>query len=374
MKIAPLCRAIEQHNLKISQKNSDPKYSRIEHILVHTGQHYDQALSQVFFDQLGMPHPDVHLEVGSDSHARQTARLLTTFEAVCLEHRPRLVVVAGDVNSTVAAALVATKLHIPVAHVEAGLRSFDRTMPEEINRVLTDHMSTLLLVSEESGLVNLRREGIAGATGREEAEVTLVGNCMVDSLVTHREAALAGQPWREHGLEPEEYALVTLHRPANVDTREALAPILDTLGQVAAETGWPILFPLHPRTATRLEGWGLELAAGIRGCPPLPYLAFLGLMARAAAVLTDSGGIQEETTALGVPCLTLRENTERPSTVEMGTNRLVGSDRELILRSAAEIHAGRWRSGTVPPLWDGAAGKRVARRIAEWIARQGEKP
>jgi UDP-N-acetylglucosamine 2-epimerase (non-hydrolysing) len=356
MKMAPVVDALREEGLPP--------------LLVHTGQHYDQALSQVFFDQLGMPHPDVHLEVGSDSHARQTARLLTTFEEVCLEHQPELVVVAGDVNSTVAAALVATKLHIPVAHVEAGLRSFDRAMPEEINRVLTDHMSTLLLVSEESGLVNLRREGIEGSTGRDAIEVALVGNCMVDSLVTHRAAAVAAAPWREHGLEPGGYALVTLHRPANVDTREALGPILDTLAQVAAETGWPVLFPLHPRTAARLESWGLELPTGIRGCPPLPYLSFLGLMARAAAVLTDSGGIQEETTALGVPCLTLRENTERPSTVELGSNRLVGSDRELILRSVTEIKTGQWRSGTVPPLWDGAAGKRVARRIGDWLDRQ----
>lgn len=324
-------------------------------LLVHTGQHYDEAMSQVFFDQLGMPTPDIHLEVGSDTHARQTARIMTTFEPVLLEHRPQWVVVAGDVNSTVATGLVAAKLEIPVAHVEAGLRSFDRAMPEEINRVLTDHLSDLLFTTEESGNFNLRREGI------DEERIAFVGNCMVDTLRTHVAAAVAEEPWEELGLSPGGYALMTLHRPSNVDDPKILRSLMTTAARIAEEL--PVVFPLHPRTRQRLDDLGLDLPETLHREPPLPYLSFLGLMARARCVLTDSGGIQEETTALAVPCLTLRWNTERPSTVDAGTNRLVGTDKNKILDAFDDILGGRWQQGEIPPLWDGQAGERIARRL-----------
>jgi UDP-N-acetylglucosamine 2-epimerase (non-hydrolysing) len=324
-------------------------------LLVHTGQHYDQAMSQVFFDQLGMPTPDIHLEVGSDTHARQTARIMTAFEPVLLEHRPDWVVVAGDVNSTVATGLVAAKLEVPVAHVEAGLRSFDRTMPEEINRVLTDHLSDLLFTTEESGNLNLQREGIP------DERVAFVGNCMVDSLRTHVEAAIAQEPWQKLGLTPGGYALMTLHRPSNVDDPETLRSLISTASRIAEEL--PVVFPLHPRTRQRLDDLGLAAPAGLRLEPPLPYLSFLGLMARARCVLTDSGGIQEETTALSVPCLTLRWNTERPSTVDTGTNRLVGTEKSKILAAFDDILGERWQQGEIPPLWDGRAGERIAERL-----------
>lgn len=327
-----------------------------DQLLVHTGQHYDANMSDVFFDELGMPRPDVHLGVGSDSHARQTAAVMVGFEAVCREHNPDLVVVAGDVNSTVAASLVATKLHIAVAHVEAGLRSGDRTMPEEINRVVTDHISDLLFASEPSGVENLRREGIP------DHRIHLVGNCMVDTLLKHVDAATALAPWEQQGVAPGEYALLTLHRPSNVDDNGPLQALLEVLGRVAGRV--PILFPVHPRTRARMAAAGIEPPPGMRLTEPLPYLAFLGLMAKARLVLTDSGGIQEETTALAVPCLTLRENTERPITVTGGTNRLVGNDPAAIESSVSEILAGRWPTGRRPDTWDGHAARRIVDVIA----------
>jgi UDP-N-acetylglucosamine 2-epimerase (non-hydrolysing) len=285
----------------------------VDQFLVHTGQHYDANMSDVFFEELGMPRPDVHLGVGSGSHAAQTAAVLTAFEATCLDHRPDLVVVAGDVNSTLACALVAAKLGISVAHVEAGLRSFDRTMPEEVNRVLTDHISDLLFATEDDALTNLSREGI------DPGRVHLVGNCMVDTLLRHVETAVARRPWESLGLEPSGYALATLHRPSNVDDESVLRGLVRALNAVSRRL--PVVFPVHPRTADRLARLQVTLAPGVRIGRPMPYLEFLGLMARARCVLTDSGGIQEETTALGVPCMTLRENTERPITIHQGTNR-----------------------------------------------------
>jgi UDP-N-acetylglucosamine 2-epimerase (non-hydrolysing) len=342
MKIAPVVHALENHG--------------IPQILVHTGQHYDANMSQVFFDELGLPKPDIYLGIGSDSHARQTARIMTAFEEICEQHKPDLLIVGGDVNSTIATALVATKLGIPVAHVEAGLRSFDRTMPEEINRILTDHLSDWLFTTEISGDDNLRHEGIAAE------KIHLVGNCMVDTLLKHVETALTRAPWHDYDLQPNSYALLTLHRPSNVDERETLAPLLTIINEISEQL--PVLFPVHPRTRTRLDAWGLTVAPAVRLEDPLPYIPFVGLMAKAKCVLTDSGGIQEETTALGVPCLTLRWNTERPVTVTEGTNRLVGTDHEKIVAGVQEIMAGQWKTGLRPALWDGHAGERIVEIIA----------
>jgi UDP-N-acetylglucosamine 2-epimerase (non-hydrolysing) len=328
--------------------------------LIHTGQHYDANVSEVFFRELGLPEPDVYLGVGSDSQARQTARIMMALEEVWLARRPDLVVVAGDVNSTMAAALVAAKLTIPVAHVEAGLRSFDRTMPEEINRIVTDRLSELLFTTEESANENLRAEG----TPAEQIHFT--GNCMIDTLDRHLEAAVARRPWQQFGLEPGGYGLVTLHRPSNVDEPATLAALLAVLNELSARL--PLLFPVHPRTSRRLAEHAVSAAPSLRLCEPLPYLAFLGLMAKTRCVLTDSGGIQEETTALGVPCLTLRRNTERPVTVTHGTNRLVGTDPAAI-RAAFEAAVDEVsRAVRRPPLWDGQAGRRVVDVIEAWAA------
>ena len=338
--------------MKMAPVVAELKRRGLPQILVHTGQHYDASMSQAFFTQLGMPEPDVNLGVGSDTHARQTARVMVSLETLCQERQPSMVIVAGDVNSTAAAALAAAKLVIPVAHLEAGLRSFDRSMPEELNRIVTDHLSDLLLTSEESGNRNLRHEGIP------ENRIRLVGNCMVDSLRRHETEARRGRPWDSYGLNEGGYALLTLHRPSNVDQEHKLAALMSLACRIAERI--PVLFPAHPRTRERLAQMKTQFPAGLQLCEPLPYLTFLGLMATAKLVLTDSGGIQEETTALGVPCLTLRRNTERPSTVEMGTNELVGDDLELALRSVDRILQGDWKSGVVPPLWDGRAAERVA--------------
>lgn len=326
--------------------------------LVHTGQHYDRRLSEVFFEELGMPAPDLDLGVGSDSHARQTARVMTEFERVCEDQRPELVIVAGDVNSTLAAALVAAKLHIPVAHVEAGLRSRDRTMPEELNRILTDQLSDLCFTTERSGGNNLRAEGFA------DERIHFVGNCMVDTLLTHAENAVAAEPWREFDLQPGKYALATLHRPSNVDRPADLERMVKVLQRAAERL--PVLFPVHPRTRQKLADAGIALRA--RLLKPQPYLTFLGLMARARVVLTDSGGIQEETTVLGTPCLTLRHNTERPVTIEVGTNRLVGTDPTAIIAALDRVLAREPPAAVAPPLWDGKAGQRIAEVICSWAA------
>lgn len=331
--------------------------------LIHTGQHYDAAMSAVFFEQLGMPRPARDLGVGGGSHAAQTAAVMTALERELESVQPELVVVAGDVNSTLAAALVAAKLQIPLAHVEAGLRSFDRTMPEEVNRVLTDHVADLLFTTEASGEENLRREGIP------EDKIFFVGNCMIDTLDRHLAAAVESAPWKAFGLEAGAYGVVTLHRPANVDHPERLKGIVGALGQVSQRL--PLVFAVHPRTASQLGG-ALEAYPGIRATGPLGYLEFLGLTARARLVLTDSGGLQEEACALGVPCLTLRENTERPVTLEGGRNVLVGSDPARIVSAAEErlndpSFANRHGEVVRPPLWDGHAGERIARVIQAWL-------
>lgn len=319
--------------------------------LVHTGQHYDAAMSGVFFEELNMPEPDVFLGVGSGSHAQQTARVLTAFEEYCQTNKPSMVVVAGDVNSTFACAMAAAKLGIAVAHVEAGLRSFDRAMPEELNRVLTDHLSDLLFTTEESGNQNLLREGI------DPAKIRFAGNCMVDSLRRHEQEAVGRRPWQAYDVEEREYALITLHRPSNVDSEQRLRALLKTAGRIAQRM--PVLFPLHPRTRESLHRMNIQPNEFLRFLDPQPYLAFLGLVARARLVLTDSGGIQEETTALRVPCLTLRSNTERPSTVEMGSNVLVGENLDCIDALVEQIARGEWKSSSIPPLWDGNAAGRV---------------
>jgi UDP-N-acetylglucosamine 2-epimerase (non-hydrolysing) len=343
----------------------------IEALLVHTGQHYNEAMSRLFFDQLAIPRPDVNLEVGSGSHAQQTGEVLARIEPVLRDWKPDVVVVVGDVNSTLAAALAAAKLHIAVAHVEAGLRSFDRAMPEETNRVLTDALADWLFVSEPSGVENLRREGVA------ESKIHLVGNVMIDSLRKFRELARASSALRDLRLlddagMPRPFALLTLHRPSNVDDAATLRPLLECLAQISREI--PILFPAHPRTQERIARFGLAALvrtewqnadSGVLMCPPVGYLEFLHLESEAAFVLTDSGGIQEETTVLDVPCLTLRENTERPITVTEGTNTLVGNHPARILAAARAILAGQGKPGRIPALWDGKAAERIVRLLVE---------
>ncbi|NQT89895.1 MAG: UDP-N-acetylglucosamine 2-epimerase (non-hydrolyzing) [Candidatus Omnitrophica bacterium] len=328
--------------------------------LVHTGQHYDDNMSKVFFKELGLPKPDVHLGVGSDTHARQVGRIMIAFEDACLKKKPDLVVVGGDVNSTLGAALVAAKLHIPLAHVEAGLRSFDRTMPEEINRIVADQLSTLLFTTEKSGNENLEREGVA------KERIHFVGNCMVDTLLRYLDKATGLCPWKKYGVEPGGYAVLTLHRPINVDSPKALKLILDIINKVSHDL--PVIFSVHPRTKQHLMEQKIETSRSVQICEPLPYYEFIGLMAKARCILTDSGGIQEEATVVKVPCLTLRENTERPVTVSSGTNRVVGTDSKVICEAIDAILAGKWQAGRRPPLWDGKSGLRIADAIEAWAA------
>ena len=339
--------------------------SAAQQVLVHTGQHYDTRMSDVFFQDLGMPDPDVHLGVGSGTHAQQTAKVMTEIEPVLERERPDVVVVAGDVNSTIAVALVAAKLGLPVAHVEAGLRSRDWTMPEEINRVLTDRLSHLLFTPSRDGDENLRAEGI------DPARVHFVGNVMIDSLQAALPRARESRIHTRLELREKGYALATLHRPANVDDPAALARLLTALATVGEEL--PVVFPIHPRTRARLpQGFA---ARGVKLVEPLGYLDFLALTAAARLVMTDSGGIQEETTALGVPCLTLRENTERPVTVEVGTNQLVGTDPAKAIAAAREVLAGRGKAGRLPELWDGRAAERVAEVLVRFCeGRAGARP
>jgi UDP-N-acetylglucosamine 2-epimerase (non-hydrolysing) len=317
--------------------------------LVHTGQHYDANMSQVFLDELGLPAPDENLGVGSGSHAEQTARIMMAIEPVLVKRRPRWLVVYGDVNSTIAAALVAAKLEIPVAHVEAGLRSFDRSMPEEINRLLTDQIAMLLLTPSEDGDANLLREGIA----RER--IHCVGNVMIDTLVRLLPQAIA----RPRDRFPKGLALVTLHRPSNVDIPTRLEAILDTL--IRLSTKLPVVFPVHPRTRARIGN--RPLPSGLQLIEPLGYLDFLGLEREARVVITDSGGVQEETTFLQVPCLTLRPNTERPVTVTLGSNVIVGDDLPRLEQEVDSILGGAIKISQIPPLWDGHAGERIAQLL-----------
>jgi len=342
MKVGPILCAIRAYNT-VRERDS---CNALQPILVHTGQHYDANMSEVFFTQLAMPAPDINLEVGSGSHASQTADIMARFEPVVLERRPDIVLVYGDVNSTLASALVCAKLLVPFGHVEAGLRSFDRTMPEEINRLVTDQLADLLFTPSEDGDTNLKREGI----GSEK--IHRVGNVMIDSLVGFLPAAQAIQ----NGV-PERYVLVTLHRPSNVDEGEKLRGILESLLEIQQRV--EVVFPVHPRTRQRIAAFGID-ASRLHLMGPLPYIEFLAMQRRAAVVITDSVGIQEETTFLGVPCLTMRSNTERPITVSVGTNLLLGNDLERLKTEVFKVLDGNGKAGGIPPLWDGRAGERVA--------------
>jgi UDP-N-acetylglucosamine 2-epimerase (non-hydrolysing) len=342
MKIAPIMEAFH-------------KCPRIEPMLVHTGQHYDEKMSDLFFRELGIPEPDVNLEVGSGSHAVQTAEIMKAFEPICLEHMPDYVLVVGDVNSTIACGLVAVKLGIKLIHVEAGLRSGDRAMPEEINRILTDSISDLLFCTEKSGVANLEREGVTN--GR----VHLVGNVMIDTLLKNRAKAEESTALADMGLSPKCYATMTMHRPSNVDNPVVLSRLLDAIDVI--QNDMPIIFPIHPRTRKNIGEFGMrervEEMSNLRLVEPIGYLDFLKLNANAGLVLTDSGGLQEETTILKIPCITMRENTERPSTCEVGSNQLVGTSTNAILDAYDNVKTGKYSDREVPELWDGSAAERI---------------
>ena len=358
MKMAPILRALAAHAPGLPT------------MLVHTGQHYDRDMSDRLFTDLGLPRPDINLDVGSGTHAAQTADVMRRFEPALDAHRPSCVIVVGDVNSTLACTLVAVKKNVPVVHVEAGLRSYDRKMPEEINRVLTDQVADRLYITERSAGENLQREGVA------PERICFVGNVMIDSLLANREhAQRPADTLRAHGVDPAvlagagRFGVVTLHRPSNVDDAHVLGRLLDVLAEVAERL--PLVFVQHPRTRGNIERFGLSQRIDPRRVvllPPQGYLEMLGLMAEATLVLTDSGGLQEETTALGVPCLTLRANTERPITVDEGTNTMVGDDRVAILQCVDEILAGRGKRGRTPEFWDGRAAERIAADLGAWLA------
>ena len=359
VKIAPIMRALAER----------PDVSAR---LIHTGQHYDFLMNAAFFEELRIPAPDVNLEIGSGTNTQQTARIMLALEPALGEARPDLLMLVGDVNSTLAATLVAAKLGIPVAHVEAGLRSFDATMPEEINRLVTDRLSDLLFATEPAGVENLAREGA------DPARVALVGNVMIDSLFACLDRAVApARTFADLGVSPEfraavderGFGVVTLHRPSNVDDPAQLGALMDALARIARKL--PLVFPIHPRTRATIAAHGL--AARLEGAPvaisePLTYLRLIGLMRAARFVATDSGGIQEETTALGVPCLTIRDNTERPVTITEGTNLLIGRDPALLTAAVDDILAGRGKRGAAPALWDGRAAQRIAERTAAFLA------
>lgn len=345
MKAAPVIAALEQHE-------------NVSQILVHTGQHYDKNMSDIFFEELRLPKPDVNLEVGSASHAVQTAEIMIRFEQVVLEHKPDWVIVYGDVNSTVATTLVATKLGIKVAHVEAGLRSYDREMPEELNRLVTDRLSNLLLPPSLDGVDNLIEEGVAAEN------IALVGNVMIDTLARLLPAAESHWPRLKRNLNLDKYGLVTLHRPSNVDSENSLSMILETLNEIGNDL--PLLFPAHPRTRARIKSFGLDhLTSNIQFIDPVGYLDIVALQKHATVIITDSGGIQEESTYLGIPCLTVRKNTERPITITVGTNILIGHDMLLLRKSVRQVLDGTFKEGNNPDLWDGRAGERIAKILTE---------
>jgi UDP-N-acetylglucosamine 2-epimerase (non-hydrolysing) len=348
MKVAPLMDVLLR----------DPDFSPM---LVHTGQHYDHNMSGQFFTDLNLREPDYHLEVGCGSHAQQTAEVMKRLEPVLLEVNPAAILVVGDVNSTMAGALVAAKLGIKVVHIEAGLRSFDRTMPEEINRIATDSISDLLLVTEESGRINLLREGIPSD------RIHFTGNLMIDSLRRHLERAMKSDIRERLGVSGNRFGLVTLHRPANVDNDRQLVEILEALSVISDDL--PLYWPTHPRTRACIDQAAIPLSDRIHSVEPLGYLDFLCLEASSSLVLTDSGGVQEETTVLGIPCLTLRDNTERPATIEYGTNRLAGTQKETILEAWNQSRAGRGER-QIPPLWDGQAGPRCHAALRQFLMGQ----
>jgi UDP-N-acetylglucosamine 2-epimerase (non-hydrolysing) len=349
MKIAPLMHAFKQHG-------------GFDTFLVHTGQHYDEKMSKLFFDELGIPKPDINLEVGSGSHAQQTAEIMKRFEPVVLDRKPDYVLVVGDVNSTIACGLVAVKLGVKLIHVEAGLRSFDHDMPEEINRILTDRISDLLFVTEQSGVDNLLKEGV------DSGKVHMVGNVMIDTLLANKEKAEKSDVLKRLGLSKGKYTVITLHRPSNVDDMAKFEEIITAFETIEKEI--KLVFPIHPRTRNNIKGTKLEKRVAAMSnlllLEPVGYLDFLCLTSNAALVMTDSGGIQEETTILGVPCMTLRENTERPVTITEGTNRLVRITSEDILKNYRQIMAGRdGYKSKVPKFWDGKAAQRITQIIVK---------
>ncbi len=356
MKIAPIIRELKARSSNLNAMGL------IDFKIVHTGQHYDYEMSQAFFDDLEIPKPDFFLEAGSGSHAEQTAKIMVNFEKICAEHRPDLVIVVGDVNSTLACSVVAKKMEIEVAHVEAGLRSFDLSMPEEINRMVTDSIADYFFVTERSGVENLKNEG------KSDEKIFFVGHVMIDNLLYQLQKLNTNHfPFEQRELKERlgTYIFMTLHRPSNVDDKETLENITRVLGSVANEV--PIIFPVHPRTSKMLDQFGIELSKNIYRLPPLGFLESLYLWKDAVLVITDSGGLQEETTALGIPCLTLRETTERPVTVVEGTNKLVKI--EELAKEVAEVLAGRGKRGKVPELWDGRAAERIF-DVIEHLARR----
>lgn len=350
MKVAPVQAALQAHG-------------GFQPMIVHTGQHYDEQMSDIFFRQLELPQPDLYLGIGSGSHAEQTGKVMIGFEEIVLQEKPDLVVVVGDVNSTLACSLVAAKCHIPLAHVEAGLRSWDRRMPEEINRLVTDRIADYLLVTEQSGLDNLKTEGVP------EEKIFFTGNVMIDSLVKFRAKAAQTTILKDLQLSPRSFVLMTMHRPSNVDVKAGLENLLKILQHLTALK--KVVFPIHPRTLKQFEIFGLEKALQALShlilLEPLGYLEFLSLMEKAALLITDSGGVQEETTFLQVPCLTLRESTERPVTVALGTNELIALEAKTVNQRATEILRGEKRQGTIPPLWDGKAAERIAAVFANQL-------
>ena len=350
--------------MKIAPIHAELGRRGISRIILHTGQHYDENMSKVFFDDLGMPQPDIYLGIGSGSHATQTAKVMVEFEKVCKEHNPSMVIVVGDVNSTVACSMVCAKEWIPCAHVEAGLRSFDREMPEEINRLITDAIADYLLTPSPDGDENLRNEGVS------EERIKRVGNVMIDSLFNNLERSKNSTIHSDLNIEKGNYGVLTLHRPSNVDEKDVFTVIIGALEEIGSKI--PLVFPLHPRTKNRAEQFGLtkrlESIPNIVLTGPAGYLDFVALMAESKLVLTDSGGLQEETTALGIPCLTLRDNTERPITVTEVTNTIVGNDPQVIIDAAIEVIENGGKAGRIPELWDGKTATRIADIIEDTIS------
>ncbi|UCH65118.1 MAG: UDP-N-acetylglucosamine 2-epimerase (non-hydrolyzing) [Ignavibacterium sp.] len=342
MKVAPIHRAFKKYN------------KRVTHIICHTGQHYDTNMSEVFFNQLGLPAPDYYLGIGGGSHAEQTGKIMIKFEEVLLKEKPDLIIVVGDVNSTIACSLTAQKLHIQVAHVEAGLRSFDRYMPEEINRILTDTISDYLFVTEKSGLINLRNEGV------EESKIFFVGNCMIDSLISILPLTKSSDILEKYDIKRKEFIIVTMHRPSNVDSEYRLSEMAKFLNSISSEQ--KVIFPIHPRTRKNLENFGLDkkLEGNVILTDPVGYIDFIAMLNESTLILTDSGGIQEESTYLGVQCITLRTTTERPSSIEEGTNQLVGEDFNKAEKAVKQIINGYEKIGTIPELWDGRSAERIS--------------
>ncbi len=342
MKVAPIHRAFQKYN------------GSITHIICHTGQHYDTNMSEIFFNQLGLPAPDYYLGIGGGSHAEQTGKIMIKFEEVLLKENPDLIIVVGDVNSTIACSLTAQKLHIEVAHVEAGLRSFDRYMPEEINRILTDSISDYLFVTEKSGLINLRKEGV------DEKKIFFVGNCMIDSLISILPLTKSSNVLEKFAIKQKEYIIVTMHRPSNVDSAHRLSELVKLLNSISSKQ--KVVFPIHPRTRKSLESFELDkkLEGNVLLTEPIGYIDFIAMLKESTLILTDSGGIQEESTYLGVQCITLRSTTERPSSIEEGTNQLVGEDFNKAEKAVMEIMNGYEKIGTIPELWDGRSAERIS--------------